>query len=249
LQTVGVRLESTRNFIENFPINEILFVLSVGAFVILSFPFDVFKFFTDSPTVTFYLWNGFLSIPSIPDISNYFQPFINLHYLQLDNLASGIAMIIFLSLMIGAIIQCSMSIFEWINRRISWIYRSLYEKKYHKKKEAVKENWIAITEEMNFHRWLFKNRFDKMITFIVSMRQIAVALLYGSEILFGATLICGLFISDKIFWGGWMEIVIIITLFSIIAYLTSESRYWRSLNSFVYLFSHDEKRDAQDFSI
>ena len=229
-------LENAKGIIDYFPINELLFVLTAGVFIVISFPFDIFNFFTDLPSIDYSLGN----VIPLPDLSYYFQPFGNLHYLKLDNFATGLVLIIFLSLLIGAIMVCSISIFEWVNRRISWPFRYFYRKKYGKEREDIKKDWIATNEQMSFHRWLERNHLGREILYVSTMRQVSVAFLYGSETLFLVTAISGFFLQNNIqLWGSWMVIITAITLFFMLMYETHEPRYWRSINGFVKLYHAD----------
>jgi hypothetical protein len=232
-------LEIARGIADYFPVNEILFVLTSGVFIVISFPFDVFKFFVDSPSVKFLLWNG-IPIPEMPEISMYFLPFGNLHYLKLDNFAAGLALIIFLSLLVGAFIYCSMGVLEWANRRISWLYRYLYKKRSGVERDHRKKDWISINDQMDFHRWLKKNHLQREVAYLASMRQIIAGFLYGSQILFVVTLVSGIFMRNNIeFWLGWTIIITVIALFISFIYESHESRYWINMNSFVNLYRDD----------
>jgi hypothetical protein len=237
----GVKqLETAKGIIDYFPINEILFILAAGVFTVLSFPYDVFQLFSDSQSAQFSLWYG-IPIPKLSDISAYYKPFGNLHYLNLNNFATGLAFVIFLSLIVGSIVYCSTGIFEWINRRLSWGYRGVYKKILGKGKDEKKKDWISINDETNFYRWVSINHLDRHVEYAASMRQVNVAFLYSSEILLLSTLLSGFLMTKAFFnlWFGWAIIIALISAFVFCIYEVYESHYWRSLNTFVRLYRID----------
>ena len=118
-------METAKGIVDSFPINQIIFILTIGVFIILFFPFDIYRFFTES-NLTFTSWN-YIPIPNLSILSNMFQPLVNLNYLKLDTIASGLAFILFFALIVGAIMHCSIGIFQWVNSKLSIPFRLIFK--------------------------------------------------------------------------------------------------------------------------
>ena len=211
--------------------------MTIGVFIILFFPFDIYRFFTES-NLTFTSWN-YIPIPNLSILSSGFQPLINLNYLKLDNIASGLAFILFFALLVGAVAYCSIGILQWANSKLSYLLRIIFKATSESKKEN-KKNWGNVASTMDFQFWVQKHHLEKYFTYIATMREVATAFLYGSELLVLVTLLSGIFVEDKTLWLGWSIIMILIFVSLATIYESYEPSYWRTLNSFANHYKDSE---------
>jgi hypothetical protein len=237
--------EIPKKIMAKIPLEFLLYILSSGFLLFVFFPFD-FSLFVPSSEKT---------LPAINDIGYTifmrFAPFINLKYFggSTGDFPIHILQITLGSLSLGLIMNSLQGFFGYINHKIS---RGGAIKNYLKKKRLLrKEVKLTTQEQLNFYKWLKKNKLGN--EFYDGIHQISVGCLYAAEAFAAINLVRVLLIAiTKIFfpnyWTGlsssvfldsflidsllWFVVAIILGLVFYINYLISlrnNERIWNEL--------------------
>ncbi len=135
-------MESAEKAFNTFPIEMIFFIIVIGLFVVLSFPFDLPSMYSKSPVIVS-SYNGI----SFHNLSNYldegFHPFVNVNLLSGGNFLTGAGILILCSLPVGVLLFLLYSIYEMINHLPKLIICKFKKKKYKTKSDRIKEKGIC----------------------------------------------------------------------------------------------------------
>lgn len=218
----------SRPVIERLPLWFLFFVGSVGFFVIISFPFDIFP--------------EELTIPKECDVllhyvSTEFAPFVNLKHLGVDFPIRFIE-ILLASLAIGVIIYLLHNIYRAVNGKVM---KGRIRKILWKHGKFPQKVQLSIIEGYNFDKWLHEKAWFYLsyLKFSGTIPRITLGLLYGSEtfFLFNATHsvivgvcmiknVCTLSILlDSL---GWLGVAIVFVVILYIIHLNCARIYNRS---------------------
>ena len=164
--------------------------------------------------------------------------------MELNNFSSGLALIILLGLIIGAIVFCSRGIYEKANSTIRSVLLGMAFKKKWAEKKTLKEKWVSNSRDLRFRQWAGKRGADRNVTYMGGMRQVSLAFFYGSETILLVTIISGLLTSNYgTFWAGWIIILAIVVGFFTITYELSEFRYLKALERITEEFEDSRRYD------
>jgi hypothetical protein len=208
-------METAKETAVRFPIEKVLFIFTVGFFIVISFPFDLFSAFSDGlPPLDFVDW-FVLPVPAIESyVKNNFQPFVNLRYLGGANFPTGLIQIILCSLPVGVIIFFTYGLYEKINHIINYIPNCLYYKATGKKQKQQED---------------------------LLRQEISVGLLYGSETMLFVIAISGFFLHTEKYWGGWLLLSILIWLFFVFIYKSYKRAFPTLYNGIIASFIEYQK--------
>jgi hypothetical protein len=236
-------METAKETAVRFPIEKVLFIFTVGFFIVISFPFDLFSAFSDGlPPLDFVDW-FVLPVPAIESyVKNNFQPFVNLRYLGGANFPTGLIQIILCSLPVGVIIFFTYGLYEKSNHIISYIPNCLYYKATGKKQKQQED--LLRQRKINsaiFNEWISTKDVKRYYEFIVSMKEISVGLLYGSETMLFVIAISGFFLHTEKYWGGWLLLSILIWLFFVFIYKSYKRAFPTLYNGIIASFIEYQK--------
>jgi hypothetical protein len=191
-------MEASKEIFSRFPIEQVFFIVAFGFFVVISFPFDIFKFFS----------NGFPKIhPSsiFQDIGGYvktdFAPFVNVQYLGKD-FPSGFIETFLLSLAFGIAVFFLYDYFNKVNhipkKFYYWIAR----------KPEKQPSSRSIVKQLAFARWIRKEGYGKLLDFFYSMQLVATGLLWGAEVFLAIVFLSWLTMGFGGEWDHWWWMVL-----------------------------------------
>lgn len=203
------RVEASKEIFSRFPIEQVFFIAAFGFFVVVSFPFDIFKFFS----------NGFPKIhPSsiFQDIGSYvktdFAPFANVQYLGKD-FPSGFIETFLLSLAFGIVAFFLHDYLNKVNHIPKWLYYQIARKP---EKQPPSR---PIVKQLAFARWIRKEGYGKLLDFFYSMQLIATGLLWGAEVFLALVFLSWVTMGFGGAWDQWWWMVlpaaILLLLFAI----------------------------------
>lgn len=177
-------MEAGKEIIGRFPIEEIFLVVSYGLFVLISFPFDIFKVKAPPPNTSEIGWWNFLQVFASL-VKNNFDPFANVKHLG-ENFPNYLVEAFLLSLVFGLAVVFLYNQFNYVNHRIrspfTWMHRKIKTANATKDDEKEKTSLILSEhEELAYANWIRKRGYQKLLDFLYSMDNVATGLLYGVE--------------------------------------------------------------------
>jgi hypothetical protein len=207
--TIGLAKEAAVETLGQFPIDVLFLMLTSGLFVVMAFPFDIFRI-DFSSLQTF-------SITDLPKlVSSNFAPFINMKYLGVQ-FPTYLIMLLLVSIPFGVVIYLLYGVYE----RFNHVLMRGFVKKRICKSEM---NEVALGVKLEFYKWARENRMGKYISLILSLKAIAAGLLYGGET-FILIVFISMLLAWRAYWGwGWFVFSIILTVFLYVVELIYDRR-------------------------
>jgi hypothetical protein len=201
----------------------IFFIITVGLFIVISFPFDVTNSFSKgSASIAF---DSFYGIP-FPNFSYYanagFHPFLNLNLLNGGNFLTGVGILVLCSLPVGVFIFLLYDTYEKINHFPKRVYCKIMGKACTTKMDKITAEGV---DPQEFLDYIERLKIIKNLIFYDTIRQISVALLYGSQTLLFMILPLFLFAGEQQLRFGWLIISLLFCVFFGIIYSSYERRY------------------------
>lgn len=229
--------------LERFPLAFLVFILSVGLFVTLSFPFDFFSLdfseglrLPNTETLREYI---FVTIPSY--IRENFAPFINVKHLG-SEFPWGFIKILLASSAVGTIIYFFYGIYGAINHFLRKCIMKPFNALCFWRDKAKKEKGSrqrSIVEKLEFSAWVRKIGLAKYLDFLYSTQMITTGLLYGSETFFTTVLALGLILVPER-WLVWVIFALLLCIFSYLVFWVNRNNYgkerskvWKSFDAHV----------------
>jgi hypothetical protein len=230
-------METAKELMGRFPIDDIFFILSSGIFVVFSFPFDVFKALSNGlPTLT-------INIDSFTNLKIYidqnFEPFASIKYL--GDFPNGLIKLLLLSLAVGAMIYLLYAIYEKSNHFIMRQFEKIagFTIKNRACKSETRSKPMPTADALDFLDWVQKRRLGKSIDVLWSMRALGDGLFYGCETFFLIIILSCLFgwhLSE------WLLFSFLLGVFLYVAQIAYEIRFRGTYDRLVQAFNTQHVR-------
>mgnify|MGYP000909230134 CR=1 FL=1 len=227
-----------------FPIHQVIFILTVGLFIVISFPFD-YNELLNFTKVTFTDEFGLLPMPNGISLTDNFQPFVNLQYLGNNaiDFSSGVLQMVLLSLPIGALIYSISKVYEVFNRAFTTCVCFIIGKKPKTKGINLDDHGV---DNLSFNIWVGRRHLGRHINFLASIREVNTGLLYGAQTLLLFVLIPAIIYHNSYFIG-WLIISLTLCTFFGVTYLLSEYKFKKENESLVDCYKEEYFRSLHCF--
>ena len=230
-------MESVNNALEKFPINQIIFILTVGIFIVISFPYDYNNLLAIGlDKIKFYNLFGVIPLPQINSSTDSFQPFVNLQYLQsTSGFPIGVTQTILFSLPVGVLIYSLSDIYEKANHGLKWFVYFIFRRSLTPKGNKLTKRGI---DHISFSNWEIRRHQGRYINFLTSVREVNTGLLYGTETLLLFVLISTILQGNQYHYG-WLFLSFILCLFFGVSYLLSEYKFNKEFNNLMDIYRQE----------
>ena len=231
-------MESVNNALEKFPIHQIIFILTVGIFIVISFPYDYNNLLTIGlDKIKFYNLFGVLPLPQINLSTDSFQPFVNLQYLRSSSsdFSIGVAQTILFGLPVGVLIYSLSDLYEKANHGVKWFVYFIFRRSLTPKGNKLTKRGI---DHISFSNWEIKRNQGRYVNFLASVREVNTGLLYGTETLLFLVLISTILQGNQYHYG-WLFLSFILCLFFGVIYLLSEYKFNKEFNNLMDIYGQE----------